>query len=100
MVLTSGLALATGATPASDAPPARPSQLLLAQQSQSPPAPSGAPQEALLLVDINKQGLNETVLFLRDASGRVYAAVQDLKRWRLPVPEVPSPKITVRAAVV
>jgi outer membrane usher protein len=72
---------------ADDATPARP--LLLAQQSQLPPAPSGAPQEALLLVDVNKQGLNETVLFLRDASGRVYVAEQDLKRWRLSAPEVP-----------
>ena len=111
MVLASGLTLGTGATraderglrvvqneappnnargvTAGDATPARPPQLLLAQQSHSPPAPSGAPQEALLLVDVNKQGLNETVLFLRDASGRVYAAEQDLKRWRLPVPEVP-----------
>jgi outer membrane usher protein len=112
IVLASGLTLGTGATRADErgsrvvrneappdnargvtaheATPARPPPpWLLAQQSQSPPAPSGAPQEALLLVDINKQGLNETILFLRDASGRVYAAVQDLKRWRLPVPEVP-----------
>jgi outer membrane usher protein len=66
----------------------RPSPPLPAQQSGLPPAPSDAPQEALLLVDINKQGINEVVLFLRDASGRVYAAAQDLDRWRLPVPEV------------
>jgi len=89
MVLASAVALGAGTARADDAPAARPSHMLLAQQTQLPHAPSGTPQEVLLLVDVNKQDLNETVLFLRDASGRVYAAEQDLKRWRLPVPQVP-----------
>ncbi len=110
ILLASGLALGTGTTraderqpgtaedeaspdnargvTADEASPAR--SLPPVQQSQASPAPSRALQEALLLVDINKQGLGETVLFLRDASGRVYAAAADFKRWRLPVPEVPA----------
>ncbi|MEY5098628.1 MAG: hypothetical protein RJA36_1347 [Pseudomonadota bacterium] len=46
-----------------------------------------APQELLLQVDVNRQGLDETVLLLRDASGQLLLAAEDLQRWRLRLPD-------------
>jgi outer membrane usher protein len=43
-------------------------------------------QERLLLVDINQQGLNQTVTVLEDPAGMFYLSIQELKRWRLRLP--------------
>jgi outer membrane usher protein len=44
-------------------------------------------QERLLLVDINRQGLIQTVTVLEDKAGKFYLSMIDLKRWRLRLPE-------------
>ncbi len=55
------------------------------------PAASGAQfQERLLLVDVNRQRLNETVLVLEDAGGVLYLSGQDMQRWRLRLPDISS----------
>jgi outer membrane usher protein len=41
----------------------------------------------LLLVDINQQQLNQTVLLLEDNSGAIYVWSQDLQRWRFRPPD-------------
>jgi len=43
-------------------------------------------QERLLLVDINRQELKQTVLVLEDQHGALYLAGTDLQRWRLRLP--------------
>ena len=43
-------------------------------------------QERLLLVDINRQHINQTVMLLEDASGALLASGADLQRWRLRLP--------------
>jgi outer membrane usher protein len=48
-------------------------------------------QERLLLVDINRQQLNETVLVLEDNSGTLYLSGRDLQRWRLRLPDTRAP---------
>jgi outer membrane usher protein len=53
-------------------------------QSHSPDADF---QERLLLVDINQQQLNETVLALENQSGTLYLSARDLQRWRLRPPD-------------
>jgi len=58
------------------------------------PATPDTPQEALLLVDINQQRLDETVLMLRGPQGEVLVSGEDLSRWRLRRPEVaPTPHL-------
>lgn len=47
-------------------------------------------QEALLLVDVNGQHLDQTVLVLIDASGAPWISATDLKRWRLRTPDAMS----------
>jgi outer membrane usher protein len=47
----------------------------------------GAPVELLLQVDLNRQGLNETVLVLRSGE-RFLISAEDLQRWRLRAPAV------------
>ena len=42
--------------------------------------------EMLVQVDINQQGLNETVIVLR-AGARLLIAAEDLRRWRLRTPD-------------
>jgi outer membrane usher protein len=44
-------------------------------------------QERLLLVDINQQQLNQTVLVLEDQGGLLYLSGEDLQRWRLRLPD-------------
>jgi len=44
-------------------------------------------QERLLLVDINRQQLNQTVMLLEDRAGRLYVWSSDLQRWRLRLPD-------------
>jgi outer membrane usher protein len=44
-------------------------------------------QERLLLIDINRQQLEETVLVLEDRAGTLYLWSQDLQRWRLRSPD-------------
>ena len=39
-------------------------------------------------VDLNQQGLNETVIVLR-AGARLLIAAEDLRRWRLRTPDGP-----------
>jgi outer membrane usher protein len=46
-----------------------------------------APEELLVQVDVNRQGLNETVIVLR-RDARLYFAREDLERWRLKLPGV------------
>lgn len=43
-------------------------------------------EEKLLLLDINQQQLNETVMVLEDRTGELYVWSQDLSRWRLRIP--------------
>jgi outer membrane usher protein len=49
-------------------------------------ATSGGAEELLMQLDINQQGLDETVLLLKGTGGELFAAADDLKRWRLRVP--------------
>ena len=49
-------------------------------------APSDEVAELLVQVDLNQQGLNETVIVLR-AGARLLIAAEDLGRWRLRTPE-------------
>jgi outer membrane usher protein len=53
-----------------------------------PSAPAQAAQvaEVLFQVDINRQSINETVMFLRRPDGRFLVAAEDLERWRLRTP--------------
>ncbi len=51
-------------------------------------APSAREEELLLLVDVNAQGLADTVLVLRAADGRIAVPVDSLDRWRLRRPDV------------
>ncbi|TMI03036.1 MAG: hypothetical protein E6H46_09870, partial [Betaproteobacteria bacterium] len=45
--------------------------------------PAARVEELLLLVDVNAQGLADTVLVLRDVDGRIAVPVDSLDRWRL-----------------
>jgi outer membrane usher protein len=51
-------------------------------------APAAREEELLLQVDVNAQGLADTVLVLRGADGRIAVPVDSLDRWRLRRPEV------------
>jgi outer membrane usher protein len=51
-------------------------------------APAAREEELLLQVDVNAQGLDDTVLALRGADGRIRVPVDSLDRWRLRRPEV------------
>jgi outer membrane usher protein len=44
-------------------------------------------EEWLVVVDVNRQQLNESVVVLQDPKGTLYLAVKDLRRWRLRLPE-------------
>jgi outer membrane usher protein len=60
--------------------------------ANAPPSPRSEAadvNELLLQLDINSQGLDETVLVLKSRSGELYADAEDLKRWRLRLPEEP-----------
>ncbi|WP_425219792.1 fimbria/pilus outer membrane usher protein [Ralstonia solanacearum] len=48
----------------------------------------GDAAELLLQLDLNQQGLDDTVLLLKTKGGELYASAEDLKRWRLRQPEV------------
>jgi outer membrane usher protein len=64
-----------------------PLPLRLIREPPAPPAPAAAaPEELLLLVDVNRQRFGEPAVVLR-AQGRLYAAREHLARWRLRVPE-------------
>ena len=49
--------------------------------------PAMALQERLLLVDINRQRLDQTVSVLEDPAGMLYLSLKDLQRWRLRIPD-------------
>jgi len=51
------------------------------------PISSANVSEVLFQVDVNRQGFNETVVFLRLPDGRFLAADEDLERWRLRPPD-------------
>ena len=53
------------------------------------PAPAAGTEfeERLLLVDINRQRLNQTVSVLEDPRGMLYVAGSDLQRWRVRLPD-------------
>ena len=51
------------------------------------PEPQAAFEELLLQVDVNAQGLADTVLVLRGADGTIAVPVDSLDRWRLRRPE-------------
>jgi len=56
------------------------------RENAPPPAPAdtGAERDELLLqVELNAQGLGETVLVLRDREGRISVPADNLDRWRL-----------------
>lgn len=57
-------------------------QVLAAQQSQA----AAETTELLVQVDINGQGLDETVLVLRDRAGNFFLSDGDLQRWHLNLP--------------
>ena len=52
-------------------------------------APTAADEELLLQVDLNAQGLEDTVLVLRARDGRIAVPVDSLDRWRLRRPAGP-----------
>jgi outer membrane usher protein len=56
--------------------------------STSAPTTSAAFKERLLLVDINQQQLNQTVMMLEDQAGLLYLWSSDLQRWRLRQPDI------------
>lgn len=58
----------------------------MASERTDTSAASGNVEELLVQLDINQQGLDETVLLLKGNGGELYAAADDLKRWRLHVP--------------
>lgn len=78
-----GAASDSGALP----PFARPIGRDVPTSAAPTPASGAAFQERLLLVDINRQQLNETVLVLEDNSGTLYLSGRDLQRWRLRLPD-------------
>ncbi|WP_254367196.1 fimbria/pilus outer membrane usher protein [Paraburkholderia sp. NMBU_R16] len=45
-------------------------------------------EELLFQIDINQQGMDETAMLLKVDDGALYAAGDDLKRWRLKAPDV------------
>jgi outer membrane usher protein len=51
-------------------------------------APEARAEELLLQVDVNAQGLADTVLVLRAADGKIAVPVDSLDRWRLRRPDV------------
>jgi outer membrane usher protein len=51
-------------------------------------APAAREEELLLQVDVNAQGLADTVLVLRGVDGRIAVPVDSLDRWRLRRPNV------------
>ena len=51
-------------------------------------APAARDEELLLQVDVNAQGLADTVLVLRGVDGRIAVPVDSLDRWRLRRPDV------------
>jgi outer membrane usher protein len=51
-------------------------------------APAAREEELLLQVDVNAQGLADTVLVLRGADGRIAVPADSLDRWRLRRPDV------------
>jgi outer membrane usher protein len=51
-------------------------------------APAAREEELLLQVDVNAQGLADTVLVLRGADGRIAVPVDSLDQWRLRRPDV------------
>src|SRR5437868_6087588 len=59
-------------------------ELVPVRPSVPPQAPEVA--EVLFQVDVNRQGINETVVFLRLADGRFLVAEDDLERWRIRPP--------------
>jgi outer membrane usher protein len=54
-----------------------------------PAAPAPADDELLLQVDVNAQGLDDTVLVLRAPDGKIAVPVDSLDRWRLRRPDAP-----------
>src|SRR5437667_107700 len=64
-----------------------------AADANPPPQPSGplgaSYEQVLLVVDFNRQGLNDTALFVKDRLTALYVSLTDLKRWRLRIPAVP-----------
>lgn len=50
-------------------------------------APEASEEELLLQVDVNAQGLTDTVLVLRSPDGRIAVPVDSLDRWRLRRPD-------------
>ncbi|HEX8011337.1 MAG TPA: fimbria/pilus outer membrane usher protein [Casimicrobiaceae bacterium] len=54
-----------------------------------PTAPVAGEEELLLQVDVNAQGLEDTVLALRASDGKIAVPVDSLDRWRLRRPDAP-----------
>src|SRR5207247_1890391 len=52
-------------------------------------ATTASQEELLLQVDVNAQGLDDTVLVLRASDGRIAVPVDSLDRWRLRRPDAP-----------
>ncbi|KAG8150335.1 fimbria/pilus outer membrane usher protein [Burkholderia catarinensis] len=50
---------------------------------------AGGAAELLYQIDINRQALDETALLIKAGNGEFYASADDLKRWRLKLPDVP-----------
>lgn len=80
-----------GVTP--NAPPLAPTSPQPGSQPEGlraiPAIPAGKVTEALLLTDVNQQGLDEAVVFLIRDDGTVLIAGEDLDRWRLRRPNTP-----------
>lgn len=82
--LSSGLAAAAEGAGLPIAPPVE-SPSHIPPASALPKAPGF--QERLLVVDINRQQLDQPTLVLESASGYLYLWTQDLQRWRLRLPD-------------
>src|SRR5262249_44409136 len=61
-----------------------------AASERAAPQPAASPrtEELLLQADVNDQRLDETVLALRTADGRISVQGESLDRWRLRRPDV------------
>ena len=83
LLLAHGLAAQTAAESSASA---LPSDRMLALEPTSAGPGAQNLEELLLAVEVNGQSFSEPALILRDASGRLYAPSDDLKRWRLLLP--------------
>jgi outer membrane usher protein len=83
-------AVPQGARPTSVSAATTPYAVLPPGETSGPATSSAAApsqyEELLLEVDVNEQGLKDTVVVLRAPGGRLFFSEEDLKRWRVKIP--------------